>query len=155
MSDVGDDDSGDDDVGNDALVPKTNAFDVMAKARADEAAMRHAVETMQVIGIIYQFRLLDVPNDDPLYGVSYIGQSVRSACFMSAENVFEDRTCKHKIEANRKKNKPNDVGFHAAINKYGFGAFQGRIVESKVGQRKDVAKWADEYERLLIKQQGY
>jgi hypothetical protein len=135
--------------------PQRNAFDVMMnRATNQQKTLEDEVKNMNVIGIIYESKLVGISSNDPLYGISYIGQSIRPANLMSTQKVLADRIKKHLSDANNKKFLINDVGFHAAINKYLPDAFEWKIVASNFGKRINVAKWANDLECELIEQRG-
>jgi hypothetical protein len=101
-----------------------------------------------VTGVVYRATLTNVPDDEPLKGTPYIGQSVRVG---KAEAVAEARW---KQEVRQAKSTKLEVGFIAALDEFGADAFEWEVLESKTGPRDIVQKWADYREVELIAQHG-
>jgi hypothetical protein len=106
------------------------------------------VNNPRVTGVIYSRTLVGVPDDEPLKGTSYFGQSVRSG---TAEEVANARWHEEDLDAVRE---DKTVGLKAALKIWGPAAFLNAIVEVKYGDRDVVQEWVDEREKALIEENG-
>ena len=105
--------------------------------------------------IIYEVKLVDVPEENVLHNISYFGQSLpKYKNFNSAEEVLKNRKLQHNSLALRE---PKELGFMNALRIYGIDAFDWIIVESKYveyEQYEEAQLWADNREKYYISQKG-
>ena len=102
--------------------------------------------------IIYEAKLVGVPEENVLYNISYFGQSLpKYKKFNSAKEVLENRKLQHNSLAFRK---PKEFGFMNALQIYGIDAFDWKIVESKYVEYEEAQLWADNREKYYISQNG-
>jgi len=105
--------------------------------------------------IIYEAKLVDVPEENVLHNISYFGQSLpKYKKFNSAEEVLKNRKLQHNSLALRE---PKELGFMNALRIYGIDAFDWIIVESKYveyEQYEEAQLWADNREKYYISQNG-
>lgn len=107
---------------------------------------------MSHMGIVYEFQLVGIAKDAPLYGVSYIGQAVRSVLkFSTAQSLLDKRAYEHSKAAGYA---PKEVGFRKAIELFGIGAFEKRVLHCNVCNEEDCRTWANGHEILEIKNRG-
>ena len=102
----------------------------------------------KVTGVIYRVTLNRCNDDEVLYGVAYIGQSVRIG---TASEVANARWNFEKYAAMREK---KQIGFLAALDSFGPDAFSWEILEEMYGHRSVVQKWADCREKFHIEEHG-
>ena len=101
-----------------------------------------------VTGAIYRRTLKFVPDDEPLKGIVYIGQTVRGG------TAGENCAARWEEENRQAGREDKSVGLMAALDMFGSDAFEDEILETKRGPREVVAKWADYREVELIAQHG-
>jgi hypothetical protein len=105
--------------------------------------------------IIYEVKLVDVPEENVLHNISYFGQSLpKYKKFNSAEEVLKNRKLQHNRLALRE---PKELGFMNALRIYGIDAFDWIIVESKYveyEQYEEAQLWADNREKYYISLNG-
>lgn len=98
--------------------------------------------------VIYRVTLVRVPDDEPLKGCSYFGQSVRIG---TPEQVAHARWLFEKWYAQRMERK---IGFLAILRKYGPTAFDWDILEHCTMPHEDAQAWADKQETYHIAANG-
>lgn len=102
--------------------------------------------------IIYEAKLVGVPEENVLHNISYIGQSLpKYKKFNTAEEVFKNRKLQHNSLALRK---PKELGFMNALRIFGNDAFDWKIVESKYVEYEEAQIWANNREKYYISQNG-
>lgn len=98
--------------------------------------------------VIYRVTLVRVPDNEPLKGCSYFGQSVRIG---TPEQVAHARWLFEKWDAQRMERK---IGFLAILRKYGPTAFDWDILEHCTMPHEDAQAWADKQETYHIAANG-
>tara|TARA_Y100000389_G_C17436384_1_gene505788 strand:+ start:186 stop:1877 length:1692 start_codon:yes stop_codon:yes gene_type:complete len=107
---------------------------------------------MDIWAIIYEVKLVGVPEENVLHNISYFGQSLpKYKKFNSAEEVLKNRKKQHNSLAIRE---PKELGFMNALRIYGIDAFDWIIVESKYVEYEKAQLWADNREKYYISQNG-
>ena len=102
--------------------------------------------------IIYEAKLVGVPEENVLHNISYIGQSLpKYKKFNTAEEVFKNRKLQHNSLALRE---PKELGFMNALRIFGNDAFDWKIVESKYVEYEEAQIWANNREKYYISQNG-
>ena len=105
-----------------------------------------------IIVIIYEARLLNIDEDDPLYDVPYIGQSLpRSKIYKTPEDVLRNRKKQHISSSN---NVDKELGFMAALKLYGEDSFVWKVLEYKYLTYIEGQNWANEREKYYIEING-
>ena len=84
-------------------------------------------------GAVYCVTLVNVPDNDPLKGTSYIGQVVRPG--MTAAEAITIRWAREAADAART---TTQLGFLAALQLYGVEAFEWAVLETFKGPLDDV-----------------
>lgn len=102
-----------------------------------------------VVGVIYQATLRYCNESEPLFNVSYFGQSVRSRD--SASDVANERWNEEKSKAAREQ---KQIGFLAALDAFGSDSFVWTVIEEKKGKRDAVQNWANNREKFHIERNG-
>lgn len=109
-------------------------------------------EKRHLFVIIYEARLINIDEDDPLYDAPYIGQSLPThKKFNTPEDVLNNRKKQHISLSN---NADKELGFMAALKKYGRDAFEWKILEYKYLTYVEGQKWANERETYYIEING-
>jgi hypothetical protein len=132
----------------------TDAFEVMMQnaAKPPKPPKPKDDEEPIVIGVVYRRMLLFIAEIEPLYGISYFGQAVRSAeKYSTPEMVAQARWTEENLSSKRES---KDLGLLAALECYGEEAFKDEVMEYLKGPRSIVQAWADDRERALIEQNG-
>jgi hypothetical protein len=132
----------------------TDAFEVMMQnaAKPPKPPKPKDDEDPIVIGVVYRRSLLFIAEIEPLYGISYFGQAVRSAeKYSTPEMVAQARWTQENLSAKRES---KELGLLAALECYGEEAFKDEVIEYLKGPRSIVQAWADDRERLFIEQNG-
>ena len=107
-------------------------------------------QAVLVFAVIYEWVLVRVPDDEPLKGITYVGQAVRGG-YESADKLARKRWKEEEEQANRE---DKELGLIAAINRFGVKAFDRFLLEEKYGDRDKVQDWANEREIALIAERG-
>lgn len=109
-------------------------------------------EKGHIFAIIYEARLINIDEDDPLYDVPYIGQSLPTCKkFTTPKDVLNNRKKQHISLSNRE---DKELGFMAAIKKYGKDAFYWKVLEYTYLPYVEAQKWANERETYYIEING-
>jgi len=104
------------------------------------------------IAVVYRRHLIHIEESAPLYGISYYGQSVRSAdTYADQYAVANERWYEENNLATRES---HACGLLAVLETCGEAAFEDSIVEFRIGKRSIVQAWADELEKKLISDNG-
>lgn len=103
----------------------------------------------KVHAVIYKWKLDRIDEGHPLYGICYIGQTVRAD--MTPEKALQIRTGSHISDAGLH---PSEIGLHWAINAFGTHAFTISLLEVAYLPHKDAILWADEREIANIADHG-
>ena len=98
--------------------------------------------------VLYEAHLEHVDPEEPLWGVPYFGQIVRSG---TADANFAARKREHENDAAREE---KDIGLHAVIDPFGRDALEWRIVSSQSGRRTAMQTLANAEEIRLIDEHG-
>ena len=106
--------------------------------------------TMLVWAVVYKRTLAHVPDDEPLKGTSYLGQTVRGG-YGSAIQLARRRWVEENGESVRME---KQVGLTAALRIFGIDAFHNEVLQSKYGPRGEVQAWADKLEVDFIAEHG-
>ena len=105
-----------------------------------------------ILCIIYEARLSNIDEDDPLYDIPYIGQSLPThKNFNTPEDVLNHRKNQHINLSNRE---DKQLGLQAALKKYGKDAFEWKLLEHKYLTHVEGQEWANERETYYIKING-
>ena len=140
----------------DESAPQVDAFDTMMRASKLQAASEKAVESNDddplYIAVVYERRLVHIPDTDPLHGIVYIGQAVRSADkYATPEDVAKARWYEENRQA---KTDGKDSGLLAALDMYGEDAFENTVLEDFRARLSLSQEWADKREVELIAKYG-
>ena len=127
-----------------------DAFKTMMTAAAMAAKPLEPKKDVPVFAVVYEWVLVRVPDDEPLKGITYVGQTVSSR-FQDADATARDRWQSEKSQAARE---DKELGLLAAISRFGYDAFDQHVLEWKHGDRIELQKWANEREMALIAERG-
>jgi hypothetical protein len=111
-------------------------------------------------GCVYRYVLVGVPPEHFLRDTPYFGQTIRPAT--SHQAAFDARHKEHLRSVTRDyhNGRPEALGLHDAMRKYGVAAFERSIVDvfPPISDKDDLPRawqpWADEEESRLIDENG-
>jgi len=145
-------------------LPKKESLDasqVMMNASrklAMESKQKQAVDELGedsdpiYIATVYRRHLIHIPESEPLYGISYIGQAVRSVDEYE-EPEFVARV-RWKDENSHAKREDKKVGLLAVLKMFGEDAFEDEVLHYMIGRQSVVQAWADKREKELVAEYG-
>ena len=125
------------------VAPLPNAFDKLMSSRQRVCTAKDPF----MHGGIYMAWLAGDPTE-PLFGIPYIGQFVRSD---EAEKGFEARRNEHLYDAAREM---KTAGLHAMLDQNRPEDVEWRLMYKFSGPRSEVQEWADSWEIRLIAEYG-
>lgn len=102
------------------------------------------------VACLYKITLLHVDSSEPLFGITYHGQTLGPGD-LDPDKVVAKRWKQEVYDAGRKH---KQVGLLAALETFGADAFHFQLVASKRGRRSVVQQWADEGEVRAIAVHG-
>lgn len=107
---------------------------------------------MKYIAIIYSWTLAKLPLSHPLFGVKYIGQSIRGRHkYPTPHAVLSKRTKEHVANI---KTADSTIGLYAAVRRFGIKAFVLDVEETNCGEQEEMQKWANDREAEWIADEG-
>tara|TARA_Y100000389_G_scaffold126707_1_gene124041 strand:- start:209 stop:1423 length:1215 start_codon:yes stop_codon:yes gene_type:complete len=101
-----------------------------------------------VSAVLYRAALDKCDPSEPLFGIPYVGQTVGTGDPQWLANQ------RWKAEISQAKRENHDVGFLAALKRFGDDCFDWAVVESKKAPRGEAQEWADKREIALIAENG-
>jgi len=132
---------------------KQKMLDVASDAlnEADEA---DEADDPIYIAVVYRRHLIHIEESEPLYGISYYGQAVRSVD--EYDEPIDVARARWREEKRDTKTRFQDkkVGLPVALNMFGEDAFEDTVLHYMVGRVSVVQPWADKMEKKVISDNG-
>ena len=102
------------------------------------------------IACLYKIALVHIDSSEPLFGITYHGQTLGSGD-LDPMDVVTRRWKQEIYDAGRKH---KQAGLLAALETFGADAFHFELVEFKRGRRSAMQRWVDEAEVAAIAKHG-